>query len=85
LDKIGKSGYESLSKEEKEILYRASQQKDWYATVNWEILFRIPFLSILDVNLYFENKHFDWLDVILTNNKLANYLCLQLQETFWKT
>ncbi|MFT6480798.1 MAG: membrane associated rhomboid family serine protease [Spirosomataceae bacterium] len=28
LDKIGKSGYESLSKEEKEILYRASQQKD---------------------------------------------------------
>lgn len=28
LDKIGKSGYESLSKEEKEILYRASQKKD---------------------------------------------------------
>ena len=28
LDKIGKSGYESLSKEEKETLYRASQQKD---------------------------------------------------------
>lgn len=28
LDKIGKSGYESLSKEEKETLYRASQKKD---------------------------------------------------------
>ena len=28
LDKIGKSGYESLSKEEKEVLYRASQKKD---------------------------------------------------------
>lgn len=28
LDKIGKSGYESLSKEEKEMLYRASQRKD---------------------------------------------------------
>ncbi len=28
LDKINKSGYESLSKEEKQILYRASQRKD---------------------------------------------------------
>lgn len=28
LDKIGKSGYESLSKDEKETLYRASQKKD---------------------------------------------------------
>lgn len=28
LDKIGKSGYESLSKDEKETLYRASQRKD---------------------------------------------------------
>jgi hypothetical protein len=28
LDKIGKSGYESLTKEEKQKLYRASQKKD---------------------------------------------------------